>query len=216
MGVNYGETLPRVASRTILKDAAAAGHGGALEDKLKADLLLQAAVDGVVPEAPARYQPTSTQLRERIKQELASELKVPNNSAFDTEKEITMKKVAGMMYLTKLERKAQTDGTPVPTLTHKEMQKNVDTLMNSKAFRNMFEGPNAVRDVAAQVRDGRMTTVFEKLNRNKAILDQERQNQAPQRRNQLQQNEEQAEQQNQRLRRNNSMNIPGPALNNLH
>lgn len=204
------------ASRTILKDAAVAGHGGALEDKLKADLLLQAAVDGVVPEAPARYQPTSAQLRERIKQELASELKVPNNSAFDTEKEITMKKVAGMMYLTKLERKAQTDGTPVPTLTHKEMQKNVDTLMNSKAFRNMFEGPNAVRDVAAQVRDGRMTTVFEKLNRNKAILDQERQNQAPQRRNQLQQNEEQAEQQNQRLRRNNSMNIPGPALNNLH
>ena len=204
------------ASRTILKDAAVAGHGGALEDKLKADLLLQAAVDGVVPEAPARYQPTSAQLRERIKQELASELKVPNNSAFDTEKEITMKKVAGMMYLTKLERKAQTDGTPVPTLTHKEMQKNVDTLMNSKAFRNMFEGPNAVRDVAAQVRDGRMTTVFEKLNRNKAILDQERQNQAPQRRNQLQQNEEQAEQQNQRLRRNHSMNIPGPALNNLH
>ena len=85
------------ASRTILKDAAVAGHGGALEDKLKADLLLQAAVDGVVPEAPARYQPTSAQLRERIQQELASELKVPNNSAFDTEKEITMKKVAGMM-----------------------------------------------------------------------------------------------------------------------
>jgi hypothetical protein len=94
------------------------------------------------------------------------------------------------------------------------MQKNVDTLMKSKAFQNMFDGPNAVREVAAQVRDGRMTTVFEKLNRNKALLDQERQNQAPQRRNQLQQDAEQAQQQNQR-RRNNSVNIPGPALNHL-
>ena len=92
----------------------------------------------------------------------------------------------------------------------------MDALMKSAAFRKMFEGPNAARNAAAQVRDGRMTSVFENLDRNKALLDQERQNQAPQRRNQLQQNEEQAEQQNQRLRRNNSMNIPGPALNNLH
>ena len=119
-----------------------------------------------------------------------------------------------MMYLTKLERKAQAEGSPVPTLTHKEMQKNVDALMKSKAFRNMFEGPNAARNVAAQVRDGRMTSVFENLDRNKALLDQERQNQAPQRRKQLQQDVEQAQQQNQR-RRNNSMNIPGPALNHL-
>ena len=200
-----------------LKDAAAAGHGGALEDKLKADLLLQAAVEGVVPEAPARYQPTSAQLRERIQQELASELKVPNNSAFDTEKEITMKKVAGMMYLTKLERKAQAEGSPVPTLTHKEMQKNVDTLMKSKAFRNMFEGPNAARNVAAQVRDGRMTSVFENLDRNKALLDQQRQKQLQQ--NQLQHNQNQLQQnaqnqpqqpieQQQPRRRSNSMYVP--------
>ena len=195
------------ASRTILKDAAAAGHGGALEDKLKADLLLQAAVEGVVPEAPARYQPTSAQLRERIQQELASELKVPNNSAFDTEKEITMKKVAGMMYLTKLERKAQTDGTPVPTLTHKEMQKNVDTLMKSAAFRKMFEGPNAARNVAAQVRDGRMTSVFENLDRNKALLDQQRQNQLQHNQNQLQQNQNQL-QQNQNQLQQNAQNQP--------
>ena len=193
------------ASRTILKDAAAAGHGGALEDKLKADLLLQAAVEGVVPEAPARYQPTSAQLRERIKQELASELKVPNNSAFDTEKEITMKKVAGMMYLTKLERKAQAEGSPVPTLTHKEMQKNVDTLMKSAAFRKMFEGPNAARNVAAQVRDGRMTSVFENLDRNKALLDQQRQNQLQQ--NQLQHNQNQL-QQNQNQLQQNAQNQP--------
>ena len=206
------------ANRTVLKDAAVAGHGGALEDKLKADLLLQAAVEGVVPEAPARYQPISAQLRERIKQELASDLKVPNNSAFDTDKEVTMKKVAGMMYLTKLERKAQTDGTPVPALSHKEMQKNVDTLMKSAAFQKMFEGPNATRNIAAQVRDGRMTGVFESLNRNKALLEQERQNQPQQRQNQLQQNPAQVQQQNQQQRNNQEgpAEAEGPVLGGHH
>ena len=121
------------------------------------------------------------------------------------------------MYLTKLERKAQAEGSPVPTLTHKEMQKNVDALMKSAAFRKMFEGPNAARNIAAQVRDGRMTSVFEKLDRNKALLDQQRQNQLQQ--NQLQHNQNQLQQnaqnqpqqpieQQQPRRRSNSMYVP--------
>ena len=118
-----------------------------------------------------------------------------------------MKKVAGMMYLTKLERKAQAEGSPVPTLTHKEMQKNVDALMKSAAFRKMFEGPNAARNVAAQVRDGRMTGVFENLDRNKALLDQQRQNQLQQNQNQLQQNQNQL-QHNQNQLQQNAQNQP--------
>ena len=192
------------ANRKVLYDAATSGHGGALDDKLKEDALRQAVAEGVLPPTPERFRPTAAQLREGIKQNLASELKVPGNPIFGTEKETVMRKVAGAMYLTKLKKNAQDRGEPEPVLNPKEMKQNVDALMKSKAFQNMFDGINAARNIAELVKDGRMSSVMEILDNNKHILDEQRQRQLQQ---QAQyQQEVQQELNNQQRNRANSLN----------
>ena len=168
------------ANRRVLYDAATSGHGGALDDKLKEDALRQAVADGVLPPTPARFRPTSPQLRERLKENLASELKVENNPIFDAEKETAMKKVASAMYLTKLEKQARDNGLVNPVVNPEDMKTNVNTLMNSKAFKMMFDGANAARDTVKMIKDGRMASAFEVLNNNKAALQAQRQRQQEQ------------------------------------
>ena len=85
-----------------------------------------------------------------------------------------MKKVASAMYLTKLEKQAKDRNESAPTVNPDEMKLNVDTLMKSKAFQMMFDGANAARETVSMVANGRMSSAFEILDNNKAILKEQR------------------------------------------
>lgn len=168
------------ANRRVLYDAATSGHGGALDDKLKQDALRQAVAGGVLPPTPERFRPTAAQLREGLKENLASELKVENNPIFDVEKETAMKKVASAMYLTKLEKQARDRGEASPTLNPEDMKRNVDTLMKSKAFQKMFDGAEAAKHTVSLAAKNQMAEAFQVLDNNKRILEQQRQQQRQQ------------------------------------
>ena len=193
------------ANRKVLYDAAIAGHGGALEDKLKEDVLRQAAAEGVLTPTPERYRPKADQLRDRIKKNLDAELKVPNNPVFGAEKETVMKKVAAAMYLTKLEKQAKDNGQGVPVVNPNDMKTNVDTLMRSSAFKMMFEDENTAKNTAELVRDGRMSTVIEQLGNNKAALKEQREQRLQQ---QIQYQQDAQQELQQRHRANSQRRIP--------
>ena len=141
------------ANRKVLKDSATSGHGGALEDKLKEDLLRQAVQSGSVPEAPARYLPESWKLRDEFKKSLASDLKDAHHPHFSQSKDVTMRKMAGLMYLSKLEREGG-------KLDPAEMKKTVDVLVKSNAFKQMFQAANAPRELAQLAVNGKISEVW--------------------------------------------------------
>lgn len=168
------------ANRKVLYDAATSGHGGALDEKLKEDALRQAVAEGVLPPTPERFRPTVAQLRKGLQENLISEQKVAKSPIFDVEKETAMKRVACAMYLTKLEKSAKDKNEPLPALNPAEMKKNVETLTNAKAFQMMFDGSAAARHTVSLVAKNQMAEVFQILDNNKTILDQQRQQQRQQ------------------------------------
>ena len=155
-----------------LKDAATAGHGGALEDKLKASDLQQSADNGLIPkELPDRFKPTAPELREKLRADLLREHSRYEAGSFDASKEHYMKQVAASMYLFKLEKEAK--GMPVPALDAETMEKNVNKLMQSEAFRKLFAQPGATHRIAGQVADKRMSDVFTQFANNQGRFELE-------------------------------------------
>lgn len=161
------------ADREKLKKAAGSGHGGAMDDMLRDHIIQKTVQDGALPDVPKRWMPTNIQLRDALKKNLAQELKTPLNPNLAQNKEITMKKVASMMFLTKLEKEG---GKLDPT----EMQRSVDALMNSQSFKNMFAQENATRQVTQLVTQGRMYEVFQRFATQGGNPQQIRQQPAPQ------------------------------------
>ena len=155
-----------------LKDAATAGHGGALEDKLKASVLQQSADNGLIPkELPDRFKPTAPELREKLRADLLREHSRYEAGTFDDSKEHYMKQVAASMYLFKLEKEAK--GMPVPALDAETMEKNVNKLMQSEAFRKLFAQPGATHRIAGQVADKRMSDIFTQFANNQGRFELE-------------------------------------------
>ena len=152
--------LLRGASLEDLKDLATTGHGGALDDKLKEDILRQTKQSGIIPKnVPKRFLPGEAEIQKALTEEIKSDMKGSIPAWFDRQKDGYMNKVACLMYLKKRQRDAQ-QGVELAPLTHEEMEKNVAALKASNAFQSMFQADGATRNVLLKIRDNRMSDIF--------------------------------------------------------
>ena len=179
------------ANRKELKDAALSGHGGAMEDLIKKDVLRQTAEMGRLPkECPERYRPTAAEARDAIKKNLADKKKFPPDRI---DQEQMKKQVAGMMYLTKLEKSAAAQGGTCPAPDPQEMQTQVNKLLGSQAFKDLFKDEQTIRRTRENAAAGKLSNLFQDLGQNEARIRQEEQ----QRRLREQQRQQQQQAQNQ-------------------
>lgn len=201
-------------NRDELRNAALSGHGGALEDKLKASILQQSSKNGVLPNTlPDRYKPSCAQLREKLRANLQTDYIQRPTQDYDIpeNKKACMKQVAASMYLSKLESQARSKGEPVPILNEKEMEKQVNKLVDSRAFKNMFSSPEATRRIVGQVGNKHLVEVFTEFSNKGGKLELgkeaelQRQNEL-QRRNSVQQQNRPQELQNQPQELQNDQN----------
>lgn len=216
-------------NRDELRSAALSGHGGALEDKLKASILQQSSENGVLPnELPDRYKPSCAQLREKLRAGLQTDYVRLSSQDFDKPETKTalMKRVAASMYLSKLEAEARSKGEAVPVLNEKEMETQVNRLVSSRAFKGMFSTPEAARRIVGQVGNKHLSEVFGEFSSRGGKLELgkeaelQRQNEL-QRRNSVRQQERPQELQNEQNRRRarsfaepreRDRNLSGPQL----
>ena len=162
-------------TREKLHDAAKEGHGGALEDLVKADCLRQTAEAGLLPQSvPDRYKPKAEEVREAIKKSIDSKKSIPTEQMTPEHLEQLKKQVAAMMYLSKLEQNAAKNGASVPPLDPTEMEKQTSALRSSKAFKDLFRGDELAK-TRQNAAAGRMSNLFTQFNENKTRLDQQAQ-----------------------------------------
>ena len=191
------------ANRKVLYDAATAGHGGALEDLIKKDVLRQTVEEGKLPtEVDERYRPKAADVRDSIRAGFQKHLKdrtTPDQNQLKHQ-------VAAMMYITKLEKHAAENHLPAPELNAEDMEKNVDKLVASPAFQKMFQGIGAPQRIMQQS-SARMSEVFTAFAGNEAQI---RHEQALQRQRELEQQRRQQQQQlnNQNQPQVNNQNQP--------
>lgn len=183
------------ANRKELKDAALSGHGGAMEDLIRKDVLRQTADMGRLPkDCLERYRPTAAESRNAIRKSLADKKKLPLDQI---DQEQLKKQVAGLMYLTKLEKGAAAQGGAVPALDPAEMETQVNTLMGSQAFREMFKDEQAVQRTRECAAAGKVSDLFQDLGQNEARIKQEEQQRQLQQQRQHRQQQQQIQNQNQ-------------------
>ena len=169
-------------SREKLYDAATTGHGGALEDLLKKDVLRQTAESGKLSKkVPQRYKPTINEARLAIQKEINEK----NLALRAIEPEKLKSQVAGMMYLYKVEIQAKSKGQPVPELNAEYMEKETNALKNSKAFQDMFKDNETIRATRNDAGFGRNSTLYETYNRNVNAVNAQRQAEQRQLQNEL-------------------------------
>ena len=148
------------ADERLLMDAATSGHGGALEDKVKDHIMKQSVADGSIPEKlPDRLKPSAADLQESIRTQLAADVRDRSPQYLEIFKQDYMRKVACSMYLAKLQRESQSSGVS-PVLDKAVMDRNVNKLMNSEAFQNMFATADNTRLMISHVATKHMSDVF--------------------------------------------------------
>lgn len=143
-----------------LQSAATNGHGGKLEDDFGKDLVRQTYTDGVLPEGNhERFRPKNAdfmnEMKKQLKQDLAAKPPFTINNEIDSYK----RRIAGMMYMAKVENDNQRKADRNEMLDHAKMEQAVDTLVNSQAFNNLFNGANAYQMVHLAA-NGNLSTIF--------------------------------------------------------
>lgn len=150
--------------RPALRKAALKGHGGALEDQFKEHVIRHTVDNGLLPDhLPGRYQPKVSELRERLRESFTQDLKTHTAETMNLDKDRFKKKVAASMYLTMLEKKA---APGAPKLDAAEMEKSVNKLANSNAFKKMFEQSRATQTIVTKIAAKRMSEVLESYSTN--------------------------------------------------
>lgn len=196
------------ADERVLRDAATAGHGGALEDKLKAEVVKQTLETGKLPAGlPDRHLPSAADLQEEFRNKLIKDNREGSSELADINKPDYMRRIACSMYLFKLQKESQRNGTK-PNLDPELMERNVSKLMGSQAFKNMFRNPGSAYSIASKIGAKRMSDVFTRYAENQGRFELEGhqpvlQNQPVQNQRQNQQNANEAEQAEPQANRNN-------------
>ena len=166
--------LFRDTDMATLKKAANAGHGGQLDDKLRDCVKNQTARNGVIPEkVPKRFKPTPAQMLEKIQADLKQDRTVHGMQYYDIMKQDYMKQIACAMYCKKLQHDAHQNGVGSPELDPEKMNCTVDKLMNSQAFKAMFQQNGSTYRMADCVANQRMSELFTQLSNRNGQLEME-------------------------------------------
>ena len=141
-------------------EAAQKGHGGKLEDDFGKDLVRQTYQDGVLPQGDQeRFRPKTAdfmnEMKKRLKQDLAAKSPLVINNEIDAYK----RRIAGMMYMAKVENDNQRKADRNEMLDEAKMTQAVNTLTASQAFNNLFNGANAYQMVQLAA-NGNLSTIF--------------------------------------------------------
>ena len=143
-----------------LRKAALSGHGGKLEDDFGKDLVRQTYQNGVLPQGDQeRFRPKTAdfmnEMKKRLKQDLATKSPLVINNEIDAYK----RRIAGMMYMAKVENDNQRKADRNEMLDEAKMTQAVNTLTASQAFNNLFNGANAYQMVQLAA-NGNLSTIF--------------------------------------------------------
>ena len=201
-GLNTGDGPDKAfdnLGRRELYDAAISGHGGALEDLIKQDVIKQTAQSGKLPkQMPERYRPTIAETRLAIQKDLAAK----NLGQVKRDPEQFKNQIATVMHLYRVEVQAKQKGQPVPTMKADYMETEPAKLKKSEAFQEMFKDDNAIRLTLQNAGKGSISKLYETHEENKAAI----QNRQAQQQRELQ-NELPKRHADEPLRKNNNNNM---------
>lgn len=143
-----------------IRKAVAAGHGGALEDKLREHLVRETVRTGVVPaNVPKAFRPSPAAVRQQIEKELADPKKYAPQSP-NARKDWTMRRAATAIYMYKKEKDARDRETDFTELDHGDMDKKVSAMMRDRCFRALFAAGDD-QEISRRIVGGQTEQVYD-------------------------------------------------------
>ena len=154
--LNKSKSLKNFLEKTPaaeLKDAATAGHGGALEDKYTEYAVNRAYQLGKVPSGvPDRYRPTPDQLTKKFQTEIQSNLKTKDEKWFKDNSDQIRKETAALLYMKQVNAEKSTDVGRKSLMSHDKMEEGITKILTDPKFNNMYKelGPKKTAQLASQ------------------------------------------------------------------